>query len=1271
MSNLSLNSSFSNISEYSITFDKSADSVLVKSSVQILSASSGYIQDNEIHLSPVINISFGLKNKDGNLEIYYFDTERQLIHFENLPLFAQSSLSVFSELEEIPPNPVSVEVSSSTVVTTTNVSSNWYNSISGGTSGTGLTCFAADKINHATNFSNNNPSVTTLPSGWNIIAYEDRDKDGNSKISLATFRSSQPYNSFYYRKESFGTLLNDINLTTYGSGTFEITDDIVIPTTNGIPTTDKYIAFLNGPLKGGPFFKINQVERVVIPGGYKLVLNFTLGSRDAVFTDTNDATDIAYIITNNTLTIPSYLSTLTLPPHLDSDGNQVPVSHPCVTTLKNNLSFGGEQFIYITYQAYVEGTWNIYLRQIRFSDNAASDPQYLYPFEFAGVQHTLIPVGSATYYYKVNSIYNDGSKYCVLFDLYLNDGRQIKNCNPNASAYPVFYGMNSSSTSARAEFTLSISCQGSIPGWAVGDTVTNPTTGLTPACYTLSTRPSSTTNWCIYSTNCTQYGLFDDPYCPNPYVTLNYSAIDFYTLTDGDQVVSRVLYNISLSGVSYTPIVEKDESGYNATFLNKAEILITYNGDLSDNWETSPASFNFTDNIPELTGSTKGLTSLPFSIYSSTFYGIQPVHLVGRPNYWVFFNDSGDLTYFYPYYGIPSSEYAEPFLLAENGIKPKICANDRNQIFIAYENLSSGKPQISLIGSGDFSQNSSTILTKRQTRFLTEEDFVFTCDLSSINLDQLPDIVSFDNTIHLVWQSSRDSYWEIYYANGIDYFNPVRITAFDSRSGYPSICADKDGNLFIVFHDNRFDNYEIFLAYKILSDLPNVSRWHSSAFSYADTRITDTRLNSQRPSIQHQPYDSHTIIAFEYEDTQPIIKYALYNNAISASGSRSFYDYDPKLPGRNCNLTVDLLGRPAVVDELIDTPETTDNLPTKSIYHKVCDFLNHSEEQITPNNVVEIGEDPYMDSRLIRRIMIKKEDVEYFTYNISQIPVPVVSKCKVNIEIHGTPEVQAYRIRNENNITFTDWTHWNPKVDSFVMETEWKLSGGSGIKEICVQLQTYSGRTTEYCLPVIADYDQIIYDIKMHKKENVLPKYEGFYVASTSLEKDGYLASTETITVDIYPNKKFDPTIQPTVYFDVIQQGLNDLINLPAQYVTDTLGRGIYRGYFTISREDHKLNVDGLARIKVYFPDTCEFEGATTQLTYFLKDIYNQLSSEAVKDYTVEYADPLLNYRQTPSGKVGTTVTVRPEDPYLIFGDPDYFLWTQDIPQQGASLLNE
>ncbi|KKK94491.1 hypothetical protein LCGC14_2682320, partial [marine sediment metagenome] len=248
----------------------------------------------------------------------------------------------------------------------------------------------------------------------------------------------------------------------------------------------------------------------------------------------------------------------------------------------------------------------------------------------------------------------------------------------------------------------------------------------------------------------------------------------------------------------------------------------------------------------------------------------------------------------------------------------------------------------------------------------------------------------------------------------------------------------------------------------------------------------------------------------------------------------------------------------------------------------------------------------------------------------------------------------------------------------------------SGVKEICIQAMTYIGVTTEFCLPVVADYETTVFETRFYKnidseeapitnfntvdvdgffpanldaKLVVLPLSEGISVAS--LAPEGGNVPTEVIVlVEIIPNQEFS---EETINFDVVQQGSNDKRGKVANKGKNNEGRVLYRGDFTIEREDKVFNIDGLARVNPAFPSACEDASGTVGASdTYTRDTFNEIG----EDITVEatgVTDPLAEFRQTTSGRIGVTLDVRSsEDPYFVFGNPDYSLVKTDGRRLGV-----
>jgi hypothetical protein len=70
--------------------------------------------------------------------------------------------------------------------------------------------------------------------------------------------------------------------------------------------------------------------------------------------------------------------------------------------------------------------------------------------------------------------------------------------------------------------------------------------------------------------------------------------------------------------------------------------------------------------------------------------------------------------------------------------------------------------------------------------------------------------------VNIVWQSNRNKYWNIYYANSVDELSPFRyetqITNTESNSIRPSISVNRTGKRLIAWNDNRNGEFAIYAA---------------------------------------------------------------------------------------------------------------------------------------------------------------------------------------------------------------------------------------------------------------------------------------------------------------------------------------------------------------------------------------------------------------------------------------------------------------------------
>lgn len=912
--------------------------------------------------------------------------------------------------------------------------------------------------------SQGHPSITTTPDGHCVIAYEDRNATGQQQISLAIFETSVLNKIVYYRAGSRGSLLNSDDLV-YNTAIFEIFEELTVTIDeDGVPTPSLYIGFLTGPLKGGSPFAISTIVRDNSnENRVKYTVKFGIGERNAVFEDSNNANDVSWFLMKGSAESPTDISLLDISPH-KYKGEIVPLANPSISVSHNNIMTGMDQNIYLSYQAFENKQWNIYLRQIRLSEHDAENPKYEAPYSFREPSFVSVNFEFDNAIYKLVDINATPSTLCGLFEVFTVDGRPVFNCNSTTGTFTTDCNFTAQNDKAYVEAVFSLATCGtsSIPAWTVGNEYTGSVMPVASqigwsgesSCISISSYPDKT-QWCYRSSSCTQYYVLDDPYCPSPYLDqfpITYRAEDLWVIKSNEDYVTRVLYHMSTVSPSNTAvettavnqidfmfviesgshiftvlplikqrveqlsssmqsqglnvrfgltifgayganvpdehaylcdwrdvplppwtkiynglwdstsaiggftndindvknalitnnflgnnpmngysaiafalndpmfqwrtgakkyimfiadgrnehfhyggdcgqysndassaieailsnnaavilalnpnitnhsyitslqaisnpqfdvfnyagpydvifaeipktvikhvdrlrILERDNYGYQATFIRNAELMITYKGDLSDYWTYEKSKFQFDDIPPLIDGvANKGLSKFPYDLHASQIYGVDSVHYRGDPANWVYFNEPGNIIVAHPYVGFSNSVVSDPMLIYANAVHPITRINNKNEVFIVCSSFISGYYQIIVLGTGDLYQNSITgSKAFRTTKLTKSSDFAFQhqIDMPVNSVNQLADfVIDNNNTLHVAWQSNKDGYWEIYYANSSDMFEPVRVTNSLSKSALPKINVDTHGEVYIVFHDNRFGNYEIMLATK-------------------------------------------------------------------------------------------------------------------------------------------------------------------------------------------------------------------------------------------------------------------------------------------------------------------------------------------------------------------------------------------------------------------------------------------------------------------------
>jgi hypothetical protein len=148
-----------------------------------------------------------------------------------------------------------------------------------------------------------------------------------------------------------------------------------------------------------------------------------------------------------------------------------------------------------------------------------------------------------------------------------------------------------------------------------------------------------------------------------------------------------------------------------------------------------------------------------------------------------------------------------------------------------------------------------------------------------------------EGNLHVVWQDDRDGNYEIYYKRYDGAWAPdERLTAASDKSEYPSVAVDTDGNVHVVWSDHRDGNAEIY--YKRYDGV-----WGS------DERLTNSAQGSLYPAIASDGSNNLHLVWQEYNGSTYEIRYLNFDGA--AWGNEELLAYGNYQDRRYPTLAVD------------------------------------------------------------------------------------------------------------------------------------------------------------------------------------------------------------------------------------------------------------------------------------------------------------------------------------------------------------------------------
>lgn len=388
--------------------------------------------------------------------------------------------------------------------------------------------------------------------------------------------------------------------------------------------------------------------------------------------------------------------------------------------------------------------------------------------------------------------------------------------------------------------------------------------------------------------------------------------------------------------------------------------------------------------------------------------------------------------------------------------------------------------------------------------------------------------VASDNSgnAHIVFQvTDKNGNSNIFYCkskNQNKFTIPIKLTNSSYQSMMPDIAISYDRSkkiiITVVWHDNRFENWEI------MSCNSYNGIWNGSGFGGQDTRITNSLgKNSMFPRIKS---DKDGNVRLVYHSNRSG-RYEIYMSSFELLSGQWISSYnkskDLKVsngPSNSLFPDIDIDGVGGVAVAWHDDRNALDNPDMhEEIYSTYCSrFGAPGGEHFPP---------------LITNIEHKLNFEWEFVDCSNNLPIKLVNTENICLKIKA-PNATFWRASNGDG----EYSNWNPFVPVITLDTtvvEWILSCGTGIKEVCVQVQDQDLVSFPICHQIVLVKPQEKFEIEMFVDPDMeipLPKYGQYSVAKSG---------------DVYVKISSPRNILKNPRFDMIQKGLASIFNQELQ----------------------------------------------------------------------------------------------------------------------------
>lgn len=398
---------------------------------------------------------------------------------------------------------------------------------------------------------------------------------------------------------------------------------------------------------------------------------------------------------------------------------------------------------------------------------------------------------------------------------------------------------------------------------------------------------------------------------------------------------------------------------------------------------------------------------------------------------------------------------------------------------------------------------------------------------------QFPEVAvdSLGNS-HIVYQSNdtEDSQYDIFYVrstgSGSSYLSPKRISASPAQAQMPAIAISSpvaisigtscsgtsaapastsaSGKVTVVWHDNRYGNYEI-----VAADKTN-GKWNSSGQGGFDTRLTLAPGDSLFPRISSDHRGNLRVV---YHDKRRGISNPwIFMSSFVASASA----WDSSGQGGT-----DIPITPSGQFESLNPDIDIDALNGVFVVWHDSRFQVEGPDQ---HEEIMGSYCPRLDSPagLCGPICTNVESFLSTQFNVidcvSGLPIQVTNTPNVCLSI-TSPNATFYRVQNDGG-DFSEWQPFKPGTTLDNTTVPWVLSPGSGNKTICVQAQDATTVGFPVCQKITLIAPLPTFRIEFFKDQSLTIPLPTFKSKPVAAEGDVFVRFTSSIP--LVNNPTFD-----------------------------------------------------------------------------------------------------------------------------------------------------